>query len=59
MRTLLPYQLLGPICGMPLQVVLPPDARPFRDAIVYGAVIVMLIWRPNGLFASKAAKQRV
>ena len=42
-----------------MQVVLPPDARPFRDAFVYGAVIVMLIWRPNGLFASKAAKQRV
>jgi len=42
-----------------MQVVLPPDARPFRDAFVYGAVIVMLIWRPNGLFAAKAAKQRV
>lgn len=42
-----------------MQVVLPPDARPFRDAFVYGAVIVMLIWRPNGLFASKATKQRV
>ena len=42
-----------------MQVVLPPDARPFRDAFVYGAVIVMLIWRPNGLFSSKAAKQRV
>jgi branched-chain amino acid transport system permease protein len=42
-----------------MQVILPPDARPFRDAFVYGAVIVMLIWRPNGLFSSKAAKQRV
>jgi branched-chain amino acid transport system permease protein len=42
-----------------MQVVLPPDARPFRDAFVYGAVIVMLIWRPNGLFSSKATKQRV
>lgn len=42
-----------------MQVVLPPDARPFRDAFVYGAVIAMLIWRPNGLFAAKAAKQRV
>lgn len=42
-----------------MQVLLPPDARPFRDAFVYGAVIVMLIWRPNGLFAAKAAKQRV
>ena len=42
-----------------MQVMLPPDARPFRDAFVYGAVIVMLIWRPNGLFSSKATKQRV
>lgn len=42
-----------------MQVVLPLDARPFRDAFVYGAVIVTLIWRPNGLFAAKSAKQRV
>jgi branched-chain amino acid transport system permease protein len=42
-----------------MQVVLPIDARPFRDAFVYAAVIVMLIWRPNGLFAPKSAKQRV
>ena len=42
-----------------MQVVLPVDARPFRDAFVYGAVIVTLIWRPNGLFAPKSAKQRV
>ena len=42
-----------------MQVLLPPDARPFRDAFVYAAVIVTLIWRPNGLFAVKSAKQRV
>jgi branched-chain amino acid transport system permease protein len=42
-----------------MQVVLPVDARPFRDAFVYGAVIVTLIWRPNGLFVPKSAKQRV
>jgi branched-chain amino acid transport system permease protein len=42
-----------------MQVLLPLDARPFRDAFVYGAVIVTLIWRPNGLFAPKSAKQRV
>lgn len=42
-----------------MQVVLPPDARPFRDAFVYAAVIVTLIWRPNGLLAPKSAKQRV
>jgi branched-chain amino acid transport system permease protein len=42
-----------------MQVALPIDARPFRDAFVYGAVIATLIWRPNGLFASKSAKARV
>lgn len=42
-----------------MQVVLPLEARPFRDAFVYGAVIVMLIWRPNGLLPSKSAKERV
>jgi len=42
-----------------MQVILPLEARPFRDAFVYGAVIACLIWRPQGLFAPKAAKQRV
>lgn len=42
-----------------MQVILPLDARPFRDAFVYGAVIACLIWRPQGLFAPKSAKQRV
>ena len=42
-----------------MQVLLPLNARPFRDAFVYGAVIAILIWRPNGLFAPKSAQQRV
>ena len=42
-----------------MQVVLPLDARPFRDAFVYGAVIVLLIWRPQGLFAPSSNKQRI
>jgi branched-chain amino acid transport system permease protein len=42
-----------------MQVVMPLDARPFRDAFVYGAVIVTLLVKPNGLFAPKSAKQRV
>ena len=50
--------LIGGLTSL-MQAYLPPDARPFRDAFVYGAVIAMLIWRPNGLFSSKAAKQRV
>ena len=50
--------LIGGLTSM-MQAYLPPDARPFRDAFVYAAVIVTLIWRPNGLFAVKSAKQRV
>jgi branched-chain amino acid transport system permease protein len=42
-----------------MQVILPLEARPFRDAFVYGAVIACLLWRPQGLFAPKATKQRV
>lgn len=50
--------LIGAVSVL-MQVVLPLDARPFRDAFVYGAVIACLIWRPQGLFAPKSAKQRV
>ncbi len=42
-----------------MQVILPLEARPFRDAFVYGAVIVMLIFRPNGLLPSKSSRERV
>lgn len=50
--------LIGLISTL-MQAKLPIDARPFRDAFVYAAVIVSLIWRPNGIFAPKSAKQRV
>jgi branched-chain amino acid transport system permease protein len=42
-----------------MQVILPLEARPFRDAFVYALVIVVLLWRPQGLFAPRAARQRV
>jgi branched-chain amino acid transport system permease protein len=41
------------------QATLPHDLRVFRDAFVYGAVIVVLLVRPQGLFAPKSARQRV
>ena len=50
--------LIGGLTSL-MQAYLPVDARPFRDAFVYGAVIFTLIWRPNGLFAAKSATQRV
>lgn len=42
-----------------MQVVLPLEARPFRDAFVYGLVILVLLLRPQGLFAPKSSKQRI
>lgn len=42
-----------------MQVVLPPEARPFRDAFVYGAVILVLIFRPQGLLPARGTKERV
>lgn len=42
-----------------MQVILPLEARPFRDAFVYALVIAVLIWRPQGLFAPRSARQRI
>ena len=50
--------LIGAVSTL-LQVWLPLDARAFRDAFVYLAVILLLLWRPNGLFVTGASRQRV
>ncbi|MDO8279701.1 MAG: branched-chain amino acid ABC transporter permease, partial [Burkholderiaceae bacterium] len=50
--------LLG-AASVVMQTVLPIDARPFRDAFVYGAVIMVLIFRPQGLIAARGTKERV
>lgn len=50
--------LLGVITVM-LQAYLPEDLRPYRDAFVYGAVFVTLVFRPNGLIVTRAARGRV
>ena len=49
---------LGAIATV-MQVILPPDARAFRDAFVYGAVILVLIFRPQGLLSARSTKERV
>jgi branched-chain amino acid transport system permease protein len=36
--------LLGAVATV-MQVILPPEARAFRDAFVYGAVILVLIFQ--------------
>jgi branched-chain amino acid transport system permease protein len=38
---------------------LPGDLRPFRDAFVFGVVILILVFRPQGIVAGRAARERV
>jgi len=42
-----------------LQTWLPTDLRPFRDAGVFTLVILILLWRPTGLIATSANRERV
>ncbi|WP_138468822.1 branched-chain amino acid ABC transporter permease [Poseidonocella sp. HB161398] len=42
-----------------LQVYLPPELKPFRDAFAFALVIVVLVVRPNGLFPTKHVMKRV
>ncbi|MBT9244867.1 branched-chain amino acid ABC transporter permease [Gemmobacter fulvus] len=50
--------VLGAV-SVALQATLPIEARPFRDAFLYGLVILVLLLRPQGLFATASAKPRV
>jgi branched-chain amino acid transport system permease protein len=50
--------LMGAV-SVVLQALLPLDVRPFRDAFVYIAVIAILIARPQGLFITTSATQRI
>ncbi|MEM6461396.1 MAG: branched-chain amino acid ABC transporter permease [Pseudomonadota bacterium] len=42
-----------------LQAFLPADLRPFREAILFLAVILVVLFRPNGLFPARGLKERV
>jgi branched-chain amino acid transport system permease protein len=42
-----------------LQALLPEELRTFRDAFVFGIIIVILIMRPQGLLMPRAARERV
>jgi len=42
-----------------LQAYLPIELAPYRDAFAYGAVIVMLLVRPQGLVVSRSAVTRI
>lgn len=50
--------ILG-ILTVVLQVVLPIELRPYRDAFVFGIVLLLLVLRPQGLIVSKTAAVRV
>jgi branched-chain amino acid transport system permease protein len=42
-----------------LQAYLPADARPFRDAFLFGFVVLLLVVRPSGLIRVKGIEERV
>ncbi|ADB51209.1 branched-chain amino acid ABC transporter permease [Conexibacter woesei] len=42
-----------------LQAYLPADMRPFRDAFVYGTIILVFVLRPQGLIVPRAMVTRV
>lgn len=48
--------LLGAVTQI-LQYVLPNDALVFRDAILFSGVLLLLIWRPQGLFINASSIQ--
>jgi branched-chain amino acid transport system permease protein len=50
--------LLG-VLTVVLQVILPLSLRPYRDAFVYGVVLLILTLRPQGLVVLRSSLQRV
>ena len=42
-----------------LQATCPLDLRSYRDAFAFGAVIVMLLFRPQGLIVARSVVTRV
>lgn len=50
--------LLGGVSVL-LQMLLPIDYRPYRDALLYTSVIAVLLVRPAGLFARSRAQGRI
>ena len=47
------------VVSVVLQIALPVDLRPFRDAFVFALVILMLVFRPGGLLIVQAMRERV
>ena len=47
------------VASMLLQALLPVNLQPSRDAFLYGLVILVLYFRPQGLFASRTTGERI
>lgn len=47
------------VISVSLQAYLPVELRPYRDAFVFGLFILFLFWRPDGLLARRADRERV
>jgi branched-chain amino acid transport system permease protein len=47
------------VMSVALQAALPVEIRPYRDAFLFGAVLIMLFIRPNGLIVSHFTRTRV
>lgn len=50
--------LVGSITTL-LQLALPADLQPFREAFVFGAVVLMLVVRPGGLVMLATSRERI
>jgi branched-chain amino acid transport system permease protein len=50
--------LLGAVT-VALQLWLPIELQPFRDALTFSVVFVVLVWRPQGLIVAKGSVARV
>lgn len=42
-----------------LQTLLPPELRAFREAFLFVAVALMLLWRPQGLIPARGLRERI
>lgn len=51
--------LLVGVLSTLLQALLPADMRPFREAFLFLAVILILLFKPNGLLPARGMKERV
>lgn len=50
--------LLG-VVSVLLEVLLPPDLKPYRDAFLFTFVVLVLLVRPQGLFVARGAEARI